>query len=316
MPLEADAKKELEEAIKGASSGTLVQGTQRVYGVLQKHGLLRRQVVQPGLVGCHRENRDGFGLSVKDVSELTTAIKEVGFDHGAINAVAVELSPDDELTFQFNEKLARDSGYMLPSIPRHQLKFASLAGSHTNAALRLIAAGAEHTDGDLCVRGRLALEQVRQVDAEFARAVDEGVSWRIISLQAMEPFPELGPLIQAAANSSGQLARVNMNCKSCTGWPTRLMPVRLQANQLIGPLSKPSSFGQGQLARLQPRGCFASSSGTVQVPPACSRGQSPTLRFTQCQAGSSEPTFSRTCRLTQSRRRPTSASCSVTLSFA
>ncbi|CAJ1453487.1 unnamed protein product [Effrenium voratum] len=174
MPLEADAKKELEEAIKGASSGTLVQGTQRVYGVLQKHGLLRRQVVQPGLVGCHRDNRDGFGLSVKDVSELITAIKEVGFDHGAINAVAVELSPDDELTFQFNEKLARDSGYMLPSVPRHQLKFASLAGSHTNAALRLIAAGAEHTDGDLCVRGRLALEQVRQVDAEFARAVDEG----------------------------------------------------------------------------------------------------------------------------------------------
>ena len=207
MPLEADAKKELEEAIKGASSGTLVQGTQRVYGVLQKHGLLRRQVVQPGLVGCHRDNRDGFGLSVKDVSELITAIKEVGFDHGAINAVAVELSPDDELTFQFNEKLARDSGYMLPSVPRHQLKFASLAGSHTNAALRLIAAGAEHTDGDLCVRGRLALEQVRQVDAEFARAVDEGVSWRIISLQAMEAFPELGPLIQAAANSSGQLAR-------------------------------------------------------------------------------------------------------------
>ena len=206
MVLDSAAKGELAEAIQKAQEGALVQGVHKIFEVLTRHKLCRVQKIEPVFIGVHPANRDGFGVSPQDTHELIRSIVHVGWDNSQIKAICCEIASDDDVTAMFNSRLSEMSAGMIPAIPRQYLRYASLSASHTNAALRCIAAGVAHSDEKLTIGGKLAVERLAQVDAQFAQAAQEGIQWQIVALEAVQAFPQLPSLIQASSNSAGQLA--------------------------------------------------------------------------------------------------------------
>lgn len=122
--------------------------------------------------------------------------------------MAIEVDPNNDLeVVAFNKKVAKDSQGLLPDIPAHNLLFASLSASHTNAGLRCIAAQVKHDREDMCINGLLSSQVIGQKDAAFEAAVMQGVEWKIISRVVGQEFPGFLHLVQSGLNSSGQVAR-------------------------------------------------------------------------------------------------------------
>ena len=208
--MDPTAKEELAAAIQAAGDNQLVQGATRVLSVLQKHGYLQKVKVSPDCVGTHAANRDGLGLNVRDVAELIGAISQVGFDGDLPQPIAVEVPSHDMSIYWFNKTMWEQSGGFLPPMDMHKMKYASVASSHTNAALRCILHGSpgdETLHEDLMVAGKLSLEMVRRKDKAFAEAAETGLTWKVISCHAVEAFPELPALLQTAANCAGHIAK-------------------------------------------------------------------------------------------------------------
>ena len=208
--MDPKAKEELKEAIQAAGDNQLVQGATRVLSVLQKHGYLQKVKVSPECVGTHPANRDGLGLNVRDVAELIGAISQVGFDGDLPHPIAVEVPSHDTSIFLFNKTMWDQSGGFLPPMEVHKMRYASVASSHTNAALRCILHGSpgdETLHQGLMVDGKLSLEMVRRKDKAFAEAAEAGLTWKVISCHAVAEFPDLPALLQTAANCAGHIAK-------------------------------------------------------------------------------------------------------------
>ena len=208
MPLDERAKKELTDAVQDAQKSGIVQGMQKVLGLLTKYGLVQSQVIEPGLVGIHPSNRDGMGIVPHSVHQLLEDIASVGFDSRQCDPLCMDVPPGDPLIERFNQQLVESSQGTIPAIEPTKLKYCSLSCSHTNTALRCIVSGAPHDyDGSqLTVQGRLQLEQVRIKDPAMAQAASTGLTWRVINHEAMS-VEGLADLLQAAANTSAQLSR-------------------------------------------------------------------------------------------------------------
>ena len=206
--MEAATKLKVAEAISQASNGPILAGVNRVFGLLRQLGLMRTQRIEPRLIGVHPMNRDGYGLSGRDCHDLIDSIFEIGYDSTQINAVALEVDPNNDLeVVAFNRKVAKDSQRLLPEIPAHNLLFASLSASHTNAGLRCIAAQVRHDREDMCINGLLSAQVIGQKDAAFEAAVMQGLEWKVISRVVGQEFPAFLHLVQSGLNSSGQVAR-------------------------------------------------------------------------------------------------------------
>ena len=211
--MEAATKLKVAEAISQASVGPILAGVNRVFGLLRQVGLLRTQRIEPRLIGVNPMNRDGYGngLSGRDCYDLIDSIFEIGFDSTQINAVALEVDPNNDLeVVAFNRKVPKDSQGLLPEIPAHNLLFASLSASHTNAAPHCIAAQVRHDREDMCINGLLSAQVIGQKDAAYEAAVMQGVEWKVISRVGQE-FLGFLHLMQSGLNSSGQVARVSTN---------------------------------------------------------------------------------------------------------
>ena len=208
MPLDPAVKSELEELVKEAQGHSgIVVGMGKVMRKLADLGLMRYQQIEPSYIACHKLNRDGFGLSPQGVHQLLDDIVQVGWDSKETNPICVDVDPSDSTILDFNVKLASSSGGLLPSLTKGQCKYASLSASHVNAALRSIISGLAHDkDSPLCVDGHLSLAQVLKKDPAMHQACVGGLSWRVISAEAME-IDGLADLIQAGANTTAQLAR-------------------------------------------------------------------------------------------------------------
>eukprot|EP00438_Fugacium_kawagutii_P013575 Skav234779 [mRNA] locus=scaffold2396:596330:597600:+ [translate_table: standard] len=129
---------EMDECIKMADDGHIVKATHRLLSCLDRHGHLRQARLLPDEVAVHVLNRDGFGVSATDCHQLISKIGEVGWSDRETNPICAELSPDDwDKHKKFNMKLSQASNGMLPVLP-DRFRYASLAGSHTNAALRCL----------------------------------------------------------------------------------------------------------------------------------------------------------------------------------
>ena len=253
--MDPTAREELAEAIKAAVDNQLVQGATRVLFVLQKHGYLQKVKISPDCVGTHLANRDGLGLNVRDVAELIGAISQVGFDADLPQPIAVEVPPHDMSNFVFNKTMWEQSGGFLPPMEMHKMKYASVASSHTNAALRCILHGSpgdEALHEDLMVAGKISLEMVRRKDKAFAEAAETGLTWKVISCHAVEVFPELPALLQTAANCAGHIAKPEHE----------IQLLRRIYNGIIvaGKTNKPCSFQEmkGMILRSRPQ-CAASA---------------------------------------------------------
>jgi hypothetical protein len=207
--MDAVAKKELGEAMVAASQDQLVRGATRVMQVLDKHGLLVKQQLQPDMIGVHYENRDGLGVHAMDVMDLIHAISQVGWDDNVPSPICVEVGTDGKVG-TFNQQLVSQSGGSIPPYPPGQPRYASIACSHTNACLRALLHGAPGLPGmhdDIMVAGKLNVDLLRGKDPKFAEACQSGLTWRIISQVAVAEFPDLPSLIQSASNCTGQLAK-------------------------------------------------------------------------------------------------------------
>ena len=206
MPLNTEVLDELDVLIQQAEKKGIVKGAQQIMGYLAKTGLMVSQQIPAEQVGCHPLNRDGYGVNPRDVHSLVSGIASVGFDAGQTHPICTEILPSDTELVSFNQALADGSNGLLPPMA-NCMRYASLANSHTNAALRCILASVPHDDPDLCTHGHLSLDVIRQKDPGLALAAEQGLVWRVISLQVAEARPQLLSIIQASSNTAGQLQR-------------------------------------------------------------------------------------------------------------
>lgn len=79
--------------------------------------------------------------------------------------------------------------------------------SHTNAGLRAINASVPSKCQGLTLDGKMSHQRIATKDPVFGDVCKSGLRWKVIAHEAMMEFPNLALLIQAAMNSSGQLAR-------------------------------------------------------------------------------------------------------------
>ncbi|CAJ1418219.1 unnamed protein product [Effrenium voratum] len=212
MALSPDVCKQIEDLLKKAETGSLVASASRALAVLEQHNHAFQAKISSRHVVCHPANRDGCGVCAADVHSLLSDILSIGFDPSQPKPVCVECSGDGAIE-AFNTCLVEDSAGMLAPVIPGSCKYASLSSSHTNQVLRLLAAGCNHVHDseagapDITVQGKLSMEQLAQRDPLFHSAASEGMTWTVVGRAALERFPSLGPLLQEAGNTSGQLQR-------------------------------------------------------------------------------------------------------------
>ena len=134
-------------------------------------------------------------------------ITKVGFSRSECRRIAVELCPNDTEIKSFNRALIERSGSKLAPIDVEQIRFASVAGSHLNAGLNAIAHGVEHESDDLTLNRKLSLSKIREIDGEYAKAVQDGLDWLIVASKVVAAFPTFACLLQSAYNVGGHLQR-------------------------------------------------------------------------------------------------------------
>ena len=207
MVVSTEALSEIQASVTQAQDGQLVQAMHKLMNALAKHGLVRTSQLRPDEVGRHPMNRDGFGLSPHDVHALVDGLSEVGWDSRETNPICGEIS-DHAMALGFNEALATSSRGLLSPVQSTQMRYASLANSHTNAALRCLAHEVAHTETEcaLVLEGRLSMARAKSHDPQLFKAAQEGMVWRVIAREALE-IHGVAQLIQSASNTSGHLQR-------------------------------------------------------------------------------------------------------------
>ncbi|CAJ1345973.1 unnamed protein product [Effrenium voratum] len=182
MPLGSAAREEIETAVRHAhETGQVVQARHMLMAALKRHGLMREAELEPDQVACSPLNRDGFGLSGPDIHDLTQKVAQVGWDDRETRGICLELAPHDEQVLAFNRKLCEDSGGLTPPINEIQVRYASLAGSHTNA-------------------------MVEAIDPSFAEAARRGMRWKVICMEVLD-VNGVSEVVQAACNTGTQISK-------------------------------------------------------------------------------------------------------------
>ena len=184
----------------------LVQAADRIEACLLQKGLLRRFALCPQLVGVDPENRASEGVNAVEVGLLAGDIAEVGWSWAAsAHATCIEEAPGATNIEDFNVRIAQGSD--LAPVEAGQIRFGSLACSHTNMALRAIAAGRPSTDPSISDGANFSLARLEQRDPEYARAVRNGLTWNIYTWKVRVLYPKLCSLVQAARNVGATLNR-------------------------------------------------------------------------------------------------------------
>ena len=223
MALTPDVTNKVEKLLAAASGGSLVRSMEQIYGLLAEHGLLYEQKVQSSFIGVHPSNRDGCGVSAKHVQELLADLVHLGWSPKEFRGLCVEVSEKErDRVYAWNQELAENSqGQLPPFQSATQLKFATLAGSHTNQVLRCFLAKTPSDFAKLAEGGRLSLSALQASDSGFYEACMEGACWRIVSQVVPEHFPSFCQLAQAAANASGHVARERVRVATVPEDPQR-----------------------------------------------------------------------------------------------
>jgi len=132
--MEPEHVDELKKLIQNAEKNRLVAGVNDILQYLKANGYVRSQRLEPHLVGCHMENRDGLGVSGMDAINLLEGMHAVGFDRSKPDPIAVEIG-DMEEAYKFQVKLNQESKGKAPLMKKVDLLYLSLSASHTNVAL-------------------------------------------------------------------------------------------------------------------------------------------------------------------------------------
>lgn len=218
----------IEALMTQASEGNILQSVKQIFHLLQQSNLMWDMKIHPRIIGCHPDNRDGYGINVLDVHSWLSDVFTIGFDHGEVKAVCCEVAQDDTSVQSFNEKMVMAAGNQLAPVDG-RLKYATLWGGHTNQAMRLVAYNMPHCDERLTVGGRLSLEKIGLTDAIFHDAVSNGVVWKVIAFDVVKRFSELPTLVQSAGNAASQIAKVEHELQVLRKmWVTQMRLYRAQ----------------------------------------------------------------------------------------
>lgn len=184
----------------------VVAAADKLMALFKEAGLLREMHIHCTQVGFDPANRDGQGGSALGVLSLAHDIAMVGWSWEQVShALCVEVTPGDTSVEDFNRKLCADSG--LAPVSPNTIAFGSLACGHTNMGLRAIAAGMPSEDPLLAEDGRLSTDKISKRDAEFGKAVREGLRWHVLSHEVRTRFAAALPVLQAARNVAGHVHR-------------------------------------------------------------------------------------------------------------
>ncbi|CAE7793648.1 unnamed protein product [Symbiodinium sp. CCMP2456] len=220
MALTPELASKIEKLLAAATGGALVRSMEQCYSMLMEAGLLYQQKVHSNFIGVHPSNRDGCGVSAKHVHELLADLVGLGWSSSEFRGLCVEVSESERSqVYRWNQELAESSEGRVPGFPSEtHLKYATLAGSHTNQVLRcfLNKVPSEATAGKVVTEGgRLSLERLQALDPDFHTACTEGAMWRIVSQAIPQRFPTFCGLAQSAANASGHVAREESELQLC-----------------------------------------------------------------------------------------------------
>lgn len=207
MAVKPEVEEEVRNLLQNADTKALVGSVRKIMQVLEHHGLACRQCLSCMKVGVHDANRDGLGVSAFDCHRLCSEISDIGYDSQEFKGVAIQLQGAElERVQAFNRKL-QDEAQGLLGGASDMIRYASLAGSHANYAMRCFASHVEHKDDELTLDGRLSLERLASKDGAFYKAIVDGETWMVLEATCSTTWPTLAETVQAAYNAAGQLAR-------------------------------------------------------------------------------------------------------------
>ena len=159
----------------------------------------------PRQVGVHPSNRGGYAVSAIEVHALGADIVYMGWrPEETAHAVCVEDDACLSIARFSYELSCSDIG--LGKVPQEEIKYGSLACSHTNQFLVAVICGVETDDEELAVDGRLSASKLSD-DLKLKDALEHGLTWLVISATAASLYPTLCDKVQQARNTPGKAQR-------------------------------------------------------------------------------------------------------------
>ena len=258
MSLSGKVRTQIAQFLDQAQHGHLVSAVDALLDYLQEQGLLHWQQIPGTFIRCHPHKRDGVGCSGIHCHDLLDDLLDIGWVDKEARGVCVEI-PSSQLDAvqSFNVALSKNSsGKLAPWEEAHKLKYATIWASHTNQVLRLWLHSMPHSSqqSTVCHGGCLSLAKLRLKDPQFAKAVEEGMRWRVISSLVPEAFPEVTKLVQSAGNCVGSVMRCESELQLCCKVLQAISEVRTRTGADV------VSFDsiKGQILRSKPR-CAAAA---------------------------------------------------------
>ena len=195
----------IEEA--SGDGGRVVSAVESIIDHLLRDNLAYKMRVPPAMVGIHPCNRDGYGVSEAEVHELGSMIVAMGWSWPACQHATAMEEDDEGNVAKFSMKL-KNSAMGLADTVAGEIKFGSLACSHTNQFLHAVIAGVPSTIDSLCTDDRMSKSKLAEKDPALADALDKGLEWLILKKEVGTLCPTLPDLVQNAKNASGQAQRM------------------------------------------------------------------------------------------------------------
>ena len=110
------------------------------------------------------------------------------------HAVCIEAEPGSKALEVFNQRFAEGAG--LAPVEPDSIRFGSLSCGHTNMGLRAIAASVLSECPLLSEDGKLSLSKLSRFDKEYAKAVTQGLHWKVSRWTVRRDYPEALDIIQ------------------------------------------------------------------------------------------------------------------------
>ena len=183
----------------------LVSVVEDILQRLQEQKLAHTMRLPPKLVGVHPCNRNGYGVSPIEVHALGRDITDMGWSPSACaHAVAVEDDAQNTIA-KFSANLARNKPG-LGQIPEASIKYGSLSCSHTNPFLVAVLCSVPTEFESLSIDGRMSSTKLSS-DVALKDALENGLSWLVLSSIVPRLYPSLCDLVQHAKNATGSVQR-------------------------------------------------------------------------------------------------------------
>ena len=160
---------------------------------------------------CH-DNRNGDGLTPRDVHDLQFTICRKGFSWGELREPrAAELPPvgseERQPPLDFCEKMVQKAdGYLAP-YNKDTVRIASATCSHTVAGLRNAEFGTKGWYPELCTDGILSRQKIFEFCPSYEEPMKRGLKWSIARWQLVKRVPSLMMFTQEAGNACNSAAR-------------------------------------------------------------------------------------------------------------